>query len=91
MIVLARELYLQLLDNKDHLEKLFNSKNQKSNKELENIVLIPIEEHPFWQKIDTDPDYKAEVKQLIQYNLSNAFHTHKKYDKNFTNLKTKKH
>lgn len=33
---------------------------------------VPMEEHPFWGRINSDPTYKEEIVQYIKTNLSNA-------------------
>jgi hypothetical protein len=38
---------------------------------------VDLSEHPFWQRIDTEPDYKEEVKQDMRKKLEFAMHTHK--------------
>ena len=64
-------------------------KNQLTQKEIEKMTVLPLNEHPFWQKIDNDPSYREEIVQLIQSNIEQSFHTHKKYAHKFTHLKVK--
>ena len=50
----------------------------------ETNKLVSIDSHPFWQKIDSDPEYREEIILYIQSQLESAIHTHKKYAHQFT-------
>jgi hypothetical protein len=97
-IAIAREVYIEALDDQSSINKLIAKTNGKStihSKEgsIEGIAeadLMSIKNHPFWKKMDHDPAYKEEVVQTIQYNLSKSFHTHKKYEHNFKTLKVRR-
>lgn len=89
-IEMAREQYQNMLSDESQINKLLLGKNEKSIDGLDNITLIPINEHRFWQKIDTNSAYKEELIMFLQSNLEKAYHTHKKYAHNFTDLKVKK-
>ncbi|MEH6538093.1 MAG: hypothetical protein V7719_16955 [Psychroserpens sp.] len=89
-ITMAREQYVQMLEDKDRLSKLFLGNNKNSKEELNEIPLLPIEDHPFWKKIDNDQAYKNEIINFIQSNTLKDYHTHKKYAHNFTELKVRK-
>jgi len=52
----------------------------------EKQILMPIEKHPFWQRIESDPAYKAEVVQFIQSKFEKAVHTHQSHAHKFSNL-----
>ena len=97
-IEMTRELYIDMVNNKGELSKIipngpFEKENSKKGLEflsinnVEDIILIPIEDHPFWQKIDTDPSYVQEIKDFIKSRLEKGMHTHKKYAHKFTDLK----
>jgi uncharacterized coiled-coil protein SlyX len=89
-INMARMKYVEMLDNSHVLNKAIPEKNKISNKEIEEIALLPINEHPFWNKIDTDPSYKEEIVDLIQRITEKSYHTHKEHAHKFTNLKIRK-
>lgn len=88
-IDMAREQYQEMLNDPNGINKLLTDENNVGYKGIENMALIPIEEHPFWQKIDSDPEYKNEIVNLIQSKLEKAFHTHKEYAHKFTDLKVR--
>jgi hypothetical protein len=83
---MAREQYQQMIDDADQVSKLFPGNAQKMYKGYEHMVLMPLKDHPFWQKIDSDPEYKEEIILLMQSNLKKAMHTHKKYAGNYTDM-----
>jgi hypothetical protein len=56
-------------------------------KEIQTKISIPIEEHPFWNKIDSEPQYREEIIQYVLSKFEKAVHTHKKYVHKFTDLK----
>ncbi len=89
-IEMAREQYLNMLSDESQINKLLLGKNEKSIDGVDNITLIPIKEHPFWQKIDANSAYKEELITFLQSNLEKAYHTHRKYAHNFTELNVKK-
>ena len=90
-IEMARLKYIEMTIDIDNLKKLaVRDKVSKLNSGFDQITLVPIEEHPFWQKIDTNPAYKEEIIAYIQSNMKKAMHTHKKYANKFTNLKVRK-
>jgi len=90
-----------MLDDANQINKLFLNKkdktfttpgvlqNDESFNVYDNSPLIPIEDHPFWQKIDTDAEYREEIIQFMLSNLENTWHTHRKYVHNFIDLKVK--
>ena len=88
-IDMARDQYQIILEDPDGLNNLLMGENKAVFEGLENIALIPIEDHPFWQKIDSDPDYKERIINLIQSKLEKAFHSHKEYAHKFTDLKVR--
>lgn len=94
----AREVYLEALDKQKGMNKMISNTFLKSTKignaesieGLEKADLVPIKDHPFWQKMDNDPAYKEEIIELIISSSSKAYHTHRKYANNFTEFKIKK-
>ncbi|MCK5210667.1 MAG: hypothetical protein KAQ79_21700 [Cyclobacteriaceae bacterium] len=102
-IEMARETYQEMLSNSHMINSLFVKNDNKPlpkdgdialqtsepDDELNDISLIPIKDHPFWQKIDSDPDYKEEFIQYMQSTIEKSMHTHKKHAHKFTNLKLK--
>ena len=86
-IEIARETYQQMIDDAAQANVLFSGVNNKSNGGSENATLIPIKDHPFWQRMDSDPEYKEEVIQYIQTSFKKAMHTHKKHAHKFTDIK----
>lgn len=53
---------------------------------VENMIFMSMDEHPFWKKLDSDPEYKEEIIQLMMSKFDKAVHTHKKYAHKFTGL-----
>ncbi len=86
-ILMARETYAQMIVDANQANKLFSDVNNKSNSSSENVALPPISEHPFWQRIDSDPAYMEEIIQFVQSSMENTVHTHKKYASKFTDVK----
>ncbi len=103
-IEMAREQYTDMLNNKEQMYKLlFNgsneieaikkgleSKSKRTGKSLEDMIFVPIEENPFWQRMDSDPSYKEEIKAFMRTQVKKEIHTHKKYARKFTDLKLSK-
>jgi len=52
----------------------------------EDMILMPVNQHPFWSRLESDPEYKEEIVQFVMSKFDKAVHTHKKYAHNFTNL-----
>ncbi len=88
-IDMAREQYKSILSDDQAGKILSLNKTNKSNSAIENMIKIPLEEHPFWQKIDSDPAYKEEIIRFMQSELEKAFHTHQEYAHEFTDMKVK--
>ena len=61
----------------------------ETDRDLEDMLLVDIGDHPFWQRIDSDPAYKEEVIQYVQTIMEKSIHTHRKYADQFTDLKLK--
>lgn len=89
-IKIAREQYKKMLDNKESIAKMAFGDDIGIKDDFDKNYLMPLEDHPFWQKIDNNPAYKEEIILLIQNNLKESFHTHKKYAEKFSNLKVSK-
>ena len=65
----------------DHLEESFRVAEAMALKEYEKRG-IDINEHPFWNRIYTDPSYKAEVMHNMTVELKHAMHTHESINAN---------
>jgi hypothetical protein len=89
-ISMAREQYVQMLDEFDITKKLLLDKNSFLNEAMVDKILTPIEKHPFWQKIDNETAYKEEIIDFLLSKMEKAFHTHKKYAHEFTEFKLRK-
>lgn len=83
---MARETYQQMLADAEQVNNLFLDEKTNTYINEKGIHLIPLEEHPFWQKIDNDPDYREQVIQYVETSLEKAMHTHKKHAQKFTGL-----
>ena len=44
-------------------------------------VLMSMEEHPFWKKFNSDPDYREEIIQYIKSNMEKAMQNQEQYNK----------
>ncbi|MEW7290839.1 hypothetical protein [Aquimarina sp. 2304DJ70-9] len=90
-IQIARENYKQQLDDNEQIDKMVfgNTNNFKSIRDVQNTALIPIEEHPFWQRMDSDPEYREEITQFMQSTIEKAMHTHQKHEQKFTDIKVR--
>ncbi len=90
-IQIARENYKQQLDDNEQIDKMVfgNTNNFKSIRDVQNTALIPIEEHPFWQRMDSDPEYREEITQFMQSTIEKAMHTHQKHAQKFTDIKVR--
>ncbi len=100
-IEMAKETYQKMLDDAEQVNKLIVSEKNKSSNDSgvllhndlvaqsENNLLIPIKDHPFWQRMDSDPEYKEEIMHYIQSGVEKSMHTHKKYLHYFTNFEVK--
>jgi len=89
-IEMAREQYIEMFNGSDEMNKMALGKNNDIKLDLDNITIMPIEDHPFWKKIDSEPGYKERIVEMIQSKTDKAFHTHKKYAHKFTDLKVRK-
>jgi hypothetical protein len=43
-----------------------------------------LDEHPFWKKINNEPEYKEEILLLMESKFDKALHTHKSINKKFS-------
>ncbi len=86
-IQMAREKYIEMVNNPNQFSKLLSNSDGKMNAIPNNMILIPIEDHPFWKRIDSDPSDVEEVKNFIQSGLNKGIHTHKQYADKFSTLK----
>ena len=85
-IDMAREAYVDMVRDSQQTKSLFFSGKDKSFKAYEDMILMPVEEHPFWQKMDSDTAYRKVIVDYVISNMEKAINIHKKYDHNFTNL-----
>ena len=101
-IELAREMYQNMGNEAEQTKhilmqndvkragKLSINKNLQSDNSLDNLATVHIEDHPFWQRLDSDPEYKEEIIQFMKSGLEKGLHTHKKHAHKFTGLELKK-
>ncbi|MBN4070782.1 hypothetical protein JYT76_03795 [Olleya sp. AH-315-F22] len=85
-IEVAREKYIQVIDDQKHNINLFAGNNPEASKILEENQLPSIQEHPFWQKIDNDPAYKEGIIEYVLSSMEKAYHTHKNNAHKFTDM-----
>ncbi len=85
---MAREIYLEAFDTKGGLSDIVFGGLELSQ-ELEDMVIMHIEEHPFWSRIDSDPQYREEVLSYIETNLEKSIYTQRKYAYRFSNSEMK--
>ena len=86
-IEMARETYTNMLDNMDLTKSILLDEKTDSYLTAEGAIMMPIEEHPFWKRIDSDPQYKEDIIRYIKGSFESAMHTHKKYAHKFTDVK----
>lgn len=79
---IAKEQYQEMLTDPEARRLLGND-----NADYKNMALMPVDEHPFWQKLETDPQYREEIIQFVQKKFEKAVHTHKQHAHKFTDLK----
>lgn len=79
----AREYYTQAIDNKGELSKILLG-GLELPVDLEDMVIMPIEEHPFWSRIDSDPEFREAVLQHVEQGLEKSVYTQRKYAHRFT-------
>jgi len=85
-IEMAREQYQLLLDNASLVTNILFDEEATPYLNSDGVYLVPIDQHPFWKKIDSDPTYKEEIIQYVKTSLESAMHTHKKHAHKFTDL-----
>ncbi len=83
---MARETYAQMVADAGDFSSLVLDEKTNAYMNDKGMYMMPLEEHPFWQKIDNDPGYREEVLKYMQNSLEKAFHTHKKYADKFTDF-----
>ncbi|MEL7005399.1 MAG: hypothetical protein AAFN93_22095, partial [Bacteroidota bacterium] len=94
-IAMAREQYVDLYNDQSMKNVLFGQAPGSNNVltasigDVQDMIMMDISKHPFWQKMDSDPDYKEEIIQLIMSKLDKAYHTHRHHAHKFTNLQIK--
>jgi hypothetical protein len=52
----------------------------------DNIYLMPIEKHPFWSRIETDPAFKEEIIDFMKTTIDNELKTNQKNANAFKDL-----
>lgn len=87
-IDLARENYIQLLDNKEELTNILQA-GQELKMNSQGTIIMPIEDHPFWKRMDSDPQYKEEIIQYVKNSMEKSYYTQRKYLDKFTDMKIK--
>lgn len=85
---LARESYKQTVENQQQLKSLLMG-NTELKVNAEGTVIMPIEDHPFWKRIDSDPAYREEILQYVESSLEKSLYTQRKYVDKFTDMKIK--
>ena len=83
---LADNARSQVLKSQQNNRKPNVSEDHTITKTIEKQVMIPVEEHPFWTKIDSEPSYREEIIQFVMSKLEKAVHTHRKHIHKFTDL-----
>jgi len=86
-ILMARETYQEMILDAGLAQELFADASVGSNAGDKQVELMPISEHPFWKRIDSDPAYLEEIIQFVQTSLETSVHTHKKHAHKFTDIK----
>ena len=95
----ARENYQRMVDNPEMIDQLLSLTDSQALLAAQNVLtarngendreLVPLKDHPFWARIDSDPAYKEEVLQFCKQGVEKSFHTHRKHAHQFTHLKLK--
>ncbi len=91
---MAREQYINMYQDNEMSSFLFDqakgiSRDLGVEKDFEQMLLVNIDDHPFWKKIDNNPAYKEEIMSFIMKKIEKAYHTHESYADKFTNLQRK--
>ncbi len=91
---MAREQYLTMLKDNEMSSFLYDQIKEIGHglgvqKDIEKMVLIDINDHPFWKKIDANPAYKEEIMDFIMEKIEKSYHTHESYADKFTNMQRK--
>ena len=50
-------------------------------------LLTPMDEHPFWKRFNSDPDYKEEIIQYIKSSMEKTMQSHEKYNQESYRIK----
>jgi hypothetical protein len=90
-IDMAMEMYQETIENQTGLSKILLGGSELTVN-MEGTVIMSLEEHPFWSRINSDPEYREEILQYIESSLETAFYTQRKYVDRFTgtDMKLKK-
>jgi len=80
-IDLAQEDYIKMYKESNQLDGILSLGNIESkapggNSVELNDILMPIEEHPFWKRMNSDPDYKEEIIQYIKATIEKSKETY---------------
>lgn len=88
-IEIARQDYHKSLDEANKLNSLLGLEKIRSS--AASIIqkskstnpgdglLTPMDEHPFWKRFNSDPDYKEEIIQYIKSSMEKAMQSQEKY------------
>jgi hypothetical protein len=80
---MAREVYMQTMDTKGGLTNILFEDSRLPN-DMEDVPNMPIEEHPFWSRIDKDPAFREAILQYVETSLEKSLFTQRQYVDRFT-------
>jgi hypothetical protein len=75
---MAREVYIQTINTSGGLTSIL-FEDSELPKEMEDMPNMPIEEHPFWNRIDKDPEFREAILQYVETSLEKSLFTQRKY------------
>jgi len=85
-ISMAREQYNSMVNDAAQLNNVILDINSDTYLTDEGIYLMPIDRHPFWQKMESDPIYKKEIVLFIKSRMQKAFDKYKQNYQKFTDI-----
>ncbi len=83
---MAREVYMQAVNTKGELNDIILG-GFEFTVDLEDMVIMKMEEHPFWSRIDSDPEYREKIFNLVESTLEKSLYTQRKYLDKFPDMK----
>lgn len=96
-IEIARENYAKSFEEGNKLNSIlgldeFKSSATKNNQvsqsiDFGDILLTPMNEHPFWKRFNSDPDYKEEIIQYIKSSMEKTMQSQEKYNQESYRIK----